>query len=182
MNKQYTLALKFSDEQEVDLLEVSELLYDLNSAYEFAVFAGYSDYKGDIYDLHEDSMVLSRRRYRRYVSDFIKSEYRLKVLTIRKQSPLVIEVVVPLVGCAWVLMQIFQKVKNWPLERRKLELEVSKLEWDENERRRRISDEYVKQLSERPELVLVQDEIVHQFSENQFQLKDVSIKPYRKIG
>lgn len=174
MKHQYILKLKFDDQAEPDLLEISSLFYDINLAYDFAVRTRYyKDYEGYSFD-----------RYFWFRNGRpIKPEHKLRAFTIKKQSPLILEVVVPLVGCVWVLMQIFQKVQNWSLEREKLELEVSKLRREEREHRDQVADDYVRQLGcIGPTVDETERKIVNNLSNNSCKLEKVSIQRYEERG
>ena len=72
---------------------------------------------------------------------------------------------------------MFQKVESWPLERRKLRLEIEKLKREESEHRERVSDEYVNQLGH---MARIEDEIVGLLSDNVHQLTDVEVSSHRE--
>jgi len=172
MEHQYILTLEFDDQTEPDLLEVSSLFYDLNLAYDFAVLTRYQKYyKGYSFD----------RFFWFRNGRPIKSEHKLRAFTIKKQSPLILEVVVPLIGCAWVLLQIFQKVQRWPLEKEKLELEVSKLRREEQKHRDQVADDYVSQMGRIvPEADDTERKIINNLSRNSCKLENVSIQRYEE--
>lgn len=177
MEDQYILTLKFSDETEPDIIGISELLYDLNMAYEYSYLKKYGNDNSIAVDELLDTLHFYPVRHRRRrFSKIFGPEHQLKALAIRKESPLLIEVIVPLVGCAWVMLQIIQKVENWPLERRKLQLEVAKLEREERERRERVADDYVSQLDT---MKLIEGEIVENLSSNVHQLTDIEVTAYK---
>lgn len=74
-----------------------------------------------------------------------KKEHKLYLNKINQNSPLVLEVIIPLAaslaGIPWLILQSAQKIRNWNLERRKLEVEVEKAELDLIEKKAKLVNE-----------------------------------------
>lgn len=75
----------------------------------------------------------------------LKKEHKLYLNKINQNSPLVLEVIIPLAaslaGIPWLILQSAQKIRNWNLERRKLEVEVEKAELDLIEKKAKLVNE-----------------------------------------
>jgi hypothetical protein len=108
------------------LSDTGLFLYDFSTLYELAILAvdpRYESYPFSRYSLY---------RHNRPVS----TEQRLQVASIRQQSPLEVAATIAAYGTAgatvmaafWALAQLVGYTYNFPLNRRKLELEVAKLE------------------------------------------------------
>ena len=96
MEDQYILTLKFSDETEPDIIGISELLYDLNMAYEYSYLKKYGNDNSIAVDELLDTLHFYPVRHRRRrFSKIFGPEHQLKALAIRKESPLLIEVIAP---------------------------------------------------------------------------------------
>lgn len=108
---------EFEEDQYPFLLSMSSLLYDFELAHDLSVLLAYPQYSN-----YEFSQFFWYRN-RRPLSPF----HRLRTFSITKNSPLTLEVVVAAVGGIWLLVQIFEKVANWPLNREKTMLEIEKL-------------------------------------------------------
>lgn len=108
---------EFEEDQYPFLLSVSSLLYDFELAHDLSVLLSYPQYSR-----YEFSQFFWYRNGRP-LSPF----HRLRTFSITKNSPLTLEVVVAAVGGIWLLVQIFEKVANWPLNREKTKLEIEKL-------------------------------------------------------
>ena len=102
------------------LIDVSSFLWDFNQAYEI-------------------SRVATDQRYAPFVSSegprdprgMIEDEDRLQVVALNENSPLVLLAIVAAtpaaVGAIWGLVQIVDKITNWPLNRQILKLQRDKL-------------------------------------------------------
>lgn len=108
------------------LSDTGLFLYDFSTLYELAILAvdpRYERYSFSRYSLY---------RHNRPVS----TEHRLQVVSIQQQSPLEIAAIIAAYGTAgatvmaafWALAQLVGYTYNFPLNRRKLQLEVAKLE------------------------------------------------------
>jgi hypothetical protein len=104
------------------VLDVSSFLYDLNLLYEIARLATDPNY---------DEFKFSRFVYYRGGRPLQEGD-RLRVQSLRQESPLALVVVlaaVPVaIGAVWGVVQIVDKIGNASLNRRKLRAEVEKLE------------------------------------------------------
>lgn len=115
--KYFSLKLQFIENKYPLLLDISSLLYDLVLTHDFSVIITEKEYFN-----YEFSQYFWYRQGRP-----IKPYHRIRTAKIIKESPLVLEVIIASLGGIWVLLQIIDKVQNWPLNREKLKLEVEKL-------------------------------------------------------
>lgn len=96
---------------------VTGLFTDLLLAHDLAVLLSYPEYED-----YQFGPVFWTRGGRP-----LEPVHELRTMTIVKQSPLLLEVVISAAGGLWALAQIVDKVANWKLNRKKLDLEVAKL-------------------------------------------------------
>jgi hypothetical protein len=132
------LTLGFSESKPPFLQDVSNLLFDLELAYDFGVILTepeYSQYKFGRYFWY-------RNKWRLY------EKHRLQAVEIELHSPLFLKLVAPSLAGLAGLLQIIQMVSNWSLNREKLELEVSKLRREEAAHRAAVAHQYSQQLRE----------------------------------
>ncbi len=166
---QHLLILEFEEEEETLLLDITNLLYDLELAHDLGVLLTNKDYA-----TYQFSRFFWYRNGRR-----VAKNHRLRVAKIAKQSPLVLEVVIPTLGAIWVLLQIIEKVHNWPLTRRKLELEVDKLTREREQYREQIKDQYAEQLSvlmHERDASAISESLAKRLSENPAKLARLEVK------
>ena len=123
------------DEAKVTIETLSSFLSDLNLLNEclaLALIAEYSDFNFSQFFFYRKGRPL-------------KKEHKLYLNKINHNSPLVLEVIVPLAasaaGIPWLILQSAQKIRNWKLERRKLKIEVQKAEFDLNEKKAKFVNE-----------------------------------------
>jgi hypothetical protein len=165
----YLLTLEFSEERNPFLLDITSLLYDIELAYDFCV-------------------LLTENEYRRYnFSGFfwfrngrpLRNEHRLRIARIVKQSPLILEVVIPSLAALWALLQIIEKVRNWNLSHEKLQLEVEKLRREREIDREGTRELYAKQLSqlaEKRDATTIEERLTKRLSENPLKLIRLEVK------
>lgn len=126
---------EIGSEQKVSIQSLSSFLYDLNLLHDCLALSTISDY--------EDFNFTQFFYYRQ--GRPLKKEHTLYLNSINHNSPLSLEVIIPLAasaaGIPWLLLQSFQKIKNWKLDRRKLEIEVENAELDLQEKRARVANE-----------------------------------------
>jgi hypothetical protein len=134
----YLLTLEFSEPENLFLLDVTSLLYDIELAYDFCVLLTADEYKE-----YEFTRFFWFRNARP-----LKGEHRLRLVRIVKQSPLLLDVIVPSLGALWILLQIFEKVRNWNLAHEKLKLEVDKLRREQEKHREEVRELYAKELGQ----------------------------------
>jgi hypothetical protein len=103
------------------LLNISSFLYDFNLIYEFARLA--TDPKYATY-------TFSRFSWNRDGRPLVEDD-RLRVIALRQESPIelvaVVAAVPASVAALWGLVQIIEKITNWPLNREILRLQRDKL-------------------------------------------------------
>jgi len=166
---QYVLTLRFSEEDNPFLLDIASLLYDIELSHDFGVLLAEPDYK---------SFEFSRFFWFRQGRP-VKPQHRARAARIVKQSPLLLEVVIPSLGALWVLLQIFERVSNWSLSREKLELEVEKLHRERDESRERIRQQYADQLDRLVrdrEADPIEHSLTRRLSESPIRLVDLSVR------
>jgi len=166
---EHLLTLQFSNDEKPYLLDITSLLYDLELAHDFGVLATESEYRD-----YEFNRFFWYRHGRR-----IRPVHRVRAARIVKQSPLLIEVVIPSLGALWVLLQIIEKVSNWKLSREKLELEIDKHRWEQGERRETVRQRYsdqLSQLAQNPEASDIQQNLTKRFSESTIKLVQVEVR------
>lgn len=108
-------------QKKLALLELSSFLYDISLLYNCVALSVISDY---------DNYYFSR--YFWYHKERpLRPEHRLYLNKINQNSPLELEVVIPLAATAagifWLIIQAIEKIQKWELNREKLKLEVEKL-------------------------------------------------------
>jgi len=108
------------------LTEVSDFIYDLNLLYEYSRLLADPAY--DFFEFRKGPYVFNR------TARPIRREDKLLLESLSKKSPLELIVLVAGVpgaaGALWVMVQIFEKVYNFRLNRRKLQAEVKRLEME----------------------------------------------------
>ena len=166
---EYLLRLEFTEEKEPYLLDVSSMLYDLGLAHDLSVLLSQPEYES--------------YRFTRYFwfrnNRPIKRSHRIRTVRISKQSPLLLEVVIPMLGAILILIQIFEKVSNWKLNREKLELEVKKLRAEEQARKDQMIERYAEQLDaylDERDAQKIGERIIQRFEKNPILLTDLHIK------
>lgn len=113
----YALSLKCNDEEFPLLLDLSSFLYDLELAHDFGVIVSRT----------EDWPPTFNRFFWYRNGRRISTHEKIRVARIVKESPLILEVVLPSLTGLWILLQIIYKIQDRPLEREKLEREVNRL-------------------------------------------------------
>jgi hypothetical protein len=115
------IALRGDEGQFPLLLDISSFLYDFNLLYEFMRIKMDDRYSGYTFSFHSWN-----RKNRR-----LREEDRLRVVHLRHESP--IELVTfafgtsGAVAAVWGVLQIAEKIGNWPLNREILKLQRDKL-------------------------------------------------------
>ena len=103
------------------LLDMSSFLFDLNRLYVISFKAR----RGDL------AVGYGRNSFR------LSRQYQLEVASVKFQSPgeliLIAAAIPPILGSVWIALQIIEKADIWRLTRRKMGLEISKLEREEHE-------------------------------------------------
>jgi hypothetical protein len=120
----FQIRLRGREDDYPPLLDVSSFLYDFNLIYEFSRLG--SDPKYSLYSFSQFSWNRNARR--------LANDDRLRVVSLRHESPLALIVVVAAVpsavGAIWGVIQIVEKMANWPLNREILKLQRDKLRKD----------------------------------------------------
>jgi hypothetical protein len=167
------MKLVFEDTKRPHLLDITSLLYDFELSHDFSLLLTaeeYSDYRFSRYFWF--------RKGRR-----LRSNHMLRAVRIEKLSPLTIELLIASVavtsGAIWTLAQLIEKVANWRLNRRKLRLEIQKLERDE-ERYREYSNKLKAKAEERGAAWIL-GSLIGRFEENPLNLVDIEIVPEENV-
>jgi hypothetical protein len=159
------LKLVFHDQRRPYLLDISSLLYDFELLHDFSLILGaenYSDYKFSRYFWYRKGRP-------------IKESHRIRVVRIIKDSPLTIELLLTgIVACPtalWLFVQMFEKVSNWKLNRKKLELETEKLKLDNEIKRIKLE----RKVQQRQVFDFLQ-RLIKRFEGNPIKLEDLEIE------
>lgn len=113
----FSLLLQCDDGEFPLLLDLSSFLYDLELAHDFGVIVSRSMDWPPTFD-----RFFWYRNGRR-----VSMSEKVRVSRVIKESPLILEVVLPSLTGLWILLQIIYKIQDRPLEREKLEREVARL-------------------------------------------------------
>jgi hypothetical protein len=172
------LKLKFDEKSNITLLDFSSLSYDLTLLHDCLVLSTLSDYKD--YTFNRFFWYRNGRP--------LKESHQLFLERVKMESPLemvtVLSVAGTSVGLIWVLVQAFEKISNWHLNRRILELQVQNLE--ETVKSRRLDNQSKQLDNARKQLELeellsqkgsreVFDRIVERFESYPFAATDARI-------
>jgi len=170
------IKLTFMNDEKPYLLDISSLFYDFELLHDFSLIVYENEYK--YYKFN------NRFWYRK--GRPIKSEHRLKVLRIEKESPLTVELIVSaivgLCGSFWAIVQAIEKISNWKLNREKLKQEVEKLKKENNinfDEEQKVKIEFEKKLLER-EARDIFNSLLRRLEANPLKLKDIEISNYDK--
>jgi hypothetical protein len=171
---QYFLKMRFLEESYPDLLDISSLLYDLELSHDYGVLLSekkYLDYEFSRYFWYRNGRP-------------IDAYYRVKAGRIVKESPLELTLIIASIGALWVLLQIIEKVVNWPLNRKKLKLEVEKLEHEAAERGPIDFTNIIALVEEQRKLregaATVEDKLVQRLAESRLALIEIEVGPTRQ--
>lgn len=169
------IKLTFTADKKPYLLDISSLLYDFELLHDLFLIIYADEYK-----YYKIANYFWYRKGRP-----IKREHRIKTLKIEEGSPLTVKIIVSLIfalsGAFWALIQAIERISNWNLNRKKLKLEVEKLEKERNikfyeEQQAKI--EFEKKLSER-EAWGKFNELLKRLEANPLKLKDLEISHYK---
>jgi hypothetical protein len=151
---------------------VSSLFVDLGLVHDFGVLLSHPEYAD--YQFGPRFWMRSGRR--------IRPEDRLRTFSIAKHSPLVLEIAVSAIGGLLTLMQVAERVRDWNLNRRKLELEVAKLRQEQAMRHleileRRLRIESV--IQERRNATRIEETLVQRLEKSELVLEDIDLRKPR---
>jgi hypothetical protein len=112
----------------VTLYDFSYLINNLRLLYEYTSIISIPYYKKLFYQSNATPDFLD------VSTTILRPENQLYLNKIHYESPLGLEVIIPvsaaLIGMPWVLIQAFDKISNWKLNRTKLKLEITNLYLD----------------------------------------------------
>jgi len=134
--EEYLVTLQFREDEEPFLLDVSSLIYDFELAYDFSVILAEEEYSK--YDFNRFFWYRTGRP--------LKNHHRARAARIVKESPLLLEVILPSLTAIWVLIQIIEKISNWEINRKKVKMEVRKLQREEDMHKQQMIEKYSDQL------------------------------------
>jgi hypothetical protein len=163
------LTLVFDEEKEQLLLNISSLFYDFELLHDLMLLTyveEYSHYRFNQYFFYRKGRPL-------------KKSHRLRAIKIIKKSPLTIELVlagiIGVSGAIWALIQAFEKISNWRLNRKKLEMEVEKLRLERDREKIEVEEKLLKK-----EALRIYISLLKRFESNPIKLVDASIEVYEK--
>jgi hypothetical protein len=166
------IRLTFSNSRDLYLQDVSALLYDLGLLHDLALIVLDSRYR----DYTFTRYFWSRR------GRPIRRDQQIAVAAIRHGSPLTIDAVVSMAvlssGAIWVLVQAFERIANWKLNRKRLELEISNLQIDNDIRvlqERQSQAALERTMSERDAWVTM-NRLMKRLEANPLNLNDMEIR------
>jgi hypothetical protein len=166
----YLLTLEFSEDETPFLLDITNLLYDIELAYDFCVLLTEEQYRE--YKFGQSFWYRKGRP--------LRNEHRLRIRRLTKQSPLLIEVIIPSsLTSVWALLQIIEKVRNWNLSHEKLRLEVEKLRREHEKDREETRDLYAKQISQLAEernATVIEERLAKRLSDSPLKLIRLEVK------
>ena len=112
----------------MSMLELSSFLYDFNLLHDCLALTTLPDYK--------DYYFAQYCWYRK--GRPLHKEHQLYVNKINHNSPLELEVIIPIaaaaLGMPWVILQAIEKIQNWKLNREKLQLEINNQQLEKEKR------------------------------------------------
>lgn len=159
------IKLVFSEEREQFLLNISSLFYDFELLHDLILLSYVEDYSN-----YRFSQFFFYRNGRP-----LKQNHRLRTIKIIKQSPLTIELVLAGIigtsGAVWAIIQALEKISNWQLNRKKLELEIKKLKLETDREKIEIEEKLLKK-----DALQIYVSLLKRFESNPIKLVDASIK------
>ncbi len=171
VNNFVKIRLSFEEERKPYLLDVSSLLYDFELLHDLSLLLfekNYYDFKFSQYFWYRGGRPL-------------KDEHRLRASKIIKESPLTVELLLSSVavfsGAIWVIVQAIEKISNWKLNRIKLNLEIEKLEYENNIRfynEQKAKADMEKKLRER-ECMEIFYSLIKRLESNSIKLIDIDL-------
>ena len=162
------LRLVFHEQDEPLLLSLSSLLYDLELSLDLSTIVMYDEYK---------SIRLATPFFYYRTGRNVRPEHKVKASRITKQSPLTLELVVAAIGGLWIVLQMFEKVSNWSLNREKLKLEIEKLRRENILKRLEVDEKYEERLQHRQAKVIEQ-QLVSRLQKSGFTLVELGVRPH----
>ncbi len=153
------------EEKQPYLIDVSSLLYDIELIHDLCLIIGAEDYSD-----YGFSRFFWYRNGRP-----IKQNHKLRAARIIKDSPLTIELlltgIVAFPTSLWLLIQAIDRISNFRLNRRKLELEIEKLQLEVNTKRTELEQ----RLQEKKSLEIF-EALFERFNNNPIKLEDLELK------
>lgn len=160
------LHFRFHEQEFPELLSLSSLLYDIGLAHDLSVILSYERYVGT--NLTPPYFYFRNRQR-------VAPEHQARAGRVLKNSPLFLEVALSAIGGIWLLVQIFDKVSTWRLNREKLKLEIRKLGYEADLKQLELADELFEKVgSYEAEPAL--ERVVHRLERSEFHLTDLSIR------
>jgi hypothetical protein len=168
----FVLSLQFSDEEFPLLQDVSTLLYDLTLTHDFGALL--TSYERPYYSFGTTFWYRNGRP--------VPRAEKIRAARVVKESPLLLEVVIPSLGALWILLQILEKVADRPLVREKLEREVTKLRREDASHRQTVSDmhvEFLRRLENDPAALRIAEQLEQRLRRNPIKLvaADITTMP-----
>jgi hypothetical protein len=171
MERELRILLNFRKEHRIAALDFSSFVFDFNRLY--------------VALLRRQDGYAENRRQPPFVRDRFRvpKPYQLEISKVRFESPGFIEflpqaatAVVGGVGLIWVLLQIIERAQMWPLQKRKLQLEIKKLERETSDLRQPSFEQILAALKS----PAVQS-AVRQLDQNPIKPSDLTVKIKRTV-
>jgi hypothetical protein len=168
------MTLVFEEEEKPYLLDISSLLYDFELLHDFSLLLCAEEY----FEYHFSQYFWYRNGRQ------IKSYHKLRAARIVKQSPLTIELImadaVAASGALWILVQIIERISNWKLDRKKLQLEIKKLQKEiEDSTEQRMPETNLEQKTEERGVVWILSSLIGRLESNPTKLVGIELKTER---
>jgi len=157
------------------LIEVSAFLYDFNLLYEYIRLAVDPEYSH--YDFNR------RFSWTRYNRPLLDSD-RLRVVQLRHESPILLVTAIQATGAAlaaiWGMLQIAEKIVDWPLDREKKRLELEKLRAEAEKARLPDAEILQAQLSDRHATSVI-DGTINRLKRSAIRITDIEVDFVREL-
>jgi hypothetical protein len=139
MSQILRLHIRGHEDQQPALLDLATFLWDVNLLYQTSVLGAAVEYENVRVSFS------SPWYYSRSSSKLLRLQHRLRIEHVRHESPLDLSTIVPLTGAAIAgllgIATVLEKAAKARLERRKLLLEIEKLEREKRADERKLRDD-----------------------------------------
>jgi hypothetical protein len=165
IEREVRILLDFPEEHRIAALDLSSFVFDFNRLY-VALLRRMDGSPLSEPDHGQPSF--SRYSFR------VPKPYELQISKVRFESPGLIEFVPAIatgVGLVWILIQIVEKAQMWSLQKKKMQLEIEKLERENSNLRRHPVEEMLTTL-ESPTV----KSAIKQLEDNPIKPSDLTVK------
>ena len=165
----HILTLSFKEDKRPYLQEVTDLLYYFEKLHDLSVVLADEEYEGFLFS----HFFLFRK------GSPIKPKHKLKAVRIVKESPLILEVAVASITGLSALIVAIERIRNWNLNKEKLELEVRKLRREEEREKLaaiQMHSRTLEQLIDERGASKVFESVITRLSDSPIVLQDIEIE------